>query len=242
MIREREFRVGDRVLCRHNNLELGVRNGTRATITALDPATLHPADDGGATRPIPLDYAFKHLDHGYALTGHAAQGATVDAPSCSRATRARSTSGATSPAAAPAPRPASTSPARPRPGKHTDGRPTSTSAGAPARAMSASASEPLATEQLHSADRATARAYAAAPRQLEQQRARAQQRLAQAEDKLDRLGWRGRGRRGDELRNEIAWQRTALRLADEKLREPPRTDLNTAVATTSRRHRPATAR
>ena len=56
---------------------------------------------------------------------------------------------------------------------------------------------------------------------FEQQRARAEQRLADAEAKLKRLGWRGRRGHGAELRAEIAFQQTSLRLADDKLAELP---------------------
>jgi conjugative relaxase-like TrwC/TraI family protein len=76
----REFRPGDRVICRRNDSTLGVCNGTRATVRAVDPdgglITLHL--DGGPMRQLPLRYAAEHLEHGYALTGHAAQGLTVD--------------------------------------------------------------------------------------------------------------------------------------------------------------------
>jgi hypothetical protein len=40
--------------------------------------TLTVRADAGLTRPLPLAYAVEHLDHAYALTGHAAQGATVE--------------------------------------------------------------------------------------------------------------------------------------------------------------------
>jgi conjugative relaxase-like TrwC/TraI family protein len=74
----REFRVGDRVLCRRNELSLGVRNGTRGTIVDVEPSTLKLRTDRGALRSLPLTYAEVDLDHAYALTGHAAQGATVE--------------------------------------------------------------------------------------------------------------------------------------------------------------------
>src|SRR5690242_13665579 len=76
----REFRVGDRVLCRHNHTSLGVRNGTRGTIIGLDAASrsLTVKADAGGIHRLPLDYSREHLEHGYALTGHAAQGATVE--------------------------------------------------------------------------------------------------------------------------------------------------------------------
>jgi len=89
---EREFRVGDRVLCRRNDPRLGLRNGTRATIAALDQATLTLRTDHGALRRAPVEYAMRHLDHGYALTGHAAQGATVERAFCP-ARRPRFTAG-----------------------------------------------------------------------------------------------------------------------------------------------------
>jgi ATP-dependent exoDNAse (exonuclease V) alpha subunit len=74
----RALDIGDRVLCRHNDRQLGVRNGTRATVAALDESTLSLQTDAGSTRRVPLSYAVTHVDHGYAFTGHAAQGATVD--------------------------------------------------------------------------------------------------------------------------------------------------------------------
>jgi conjugative relaxase-like TrwC/TraI family protein len=77
---EREFRSGDRVICRQNDSFLKVCNGTRATVREVDPAagivTLQL--DGGPMRHIPARYVAENLEHGYALTGHAAQGLTVE--------------------------------------------------------------------------------------------------------------------------------------------------------------------
>ena len=71
-----------------------------------------------------------------------------------------------------------------------------------------------------------ARLLARQQRQLEQQRTRAQKRLADARERLERLGWRGRRQHSAELKAEIAFNRNALQLADEKLTEltlgPPR--------------------
>jgi conjugative relaxase-like TrwC/TraI family protein len=80
------FAVGDAVVIKRNDLRLGVTNGQRCRVTDVDPAahalllTLGDAD-------VRLDRAFVDsvthdgdptLLHGYAITGHVAQGATVD--------------------------------------------------------------------------------------------------------------------------------------------------------------------
>jgi conjugative relaxase-like TrwC/TraI family protein len=78
---DRSFACGDQVLAKHNERRLGITNGSRATVVAVDPErhalTVELADG----RRTDLDAAYLeqgHLDHGYALTAHAAQGATVD--------------------------------------------------------------------------------------------------------------------------------------------------------------------
>ena len=77
---ERAFRPGDRVICRQNDSRLGVCNGTRATVRNIEPVLgiLTLQLDGGPIRQVPARYAAEHLEHGYALTGHAAQGASVE--------------------------------------------------------------------------------------------------------------------------------------------------------------------
>ncbi|MGD9572396.1 MAG: MobF family relaxase [Thermoleophilia bacterium] len=77
---DREFRAGDRVVCRQNDSTLGVCNGTRATVREVEPVLgiLTLQLDGGPIRQVPARYAGEHLEHGYALTGHAAQGASVE--------------------------------------------------------------------------------------------------------------------------------------------------------------------
>jgi ATP-dependent exoDNAse (exonuclease V) alpha subunit len=75
-----EYRVRDRVLVGANHHRRGWLNGTRAEVTAVDPAhatlTLRAEDDREQT--VPVGWAADHLDHGYAMTCHKAQGATVD--------------------------------------------------------------------------------------------------------------------------------------------------------------------
>lgn len=75
----REWAAGDALICRRNDYRLGVRNGTRGTVVKVDPAARAidlVTTDGTAVR---LDDAYLgHAHHGYALTGHVSQGATVD--------------------------------------------------------------------------------------------------------------------------------------------------------------------
>jgi conjugative relaxase-like TrwC/TraI family protein len=77
----REWAAGDRLICRRNNYspDIDVRNGTRATVTKVDQARsiLHIRTDDGRTVRLPDDY-LRHVEYGYASTGHASQGATVD--------------------------------------------------------------------------------------------------------------------------------------------------------------------
>ncbi|HZO96763.1 MAG TPA: MobF family relaxase [Gaiellaceae bacterium] len=224
-----EFRVGDRVLCRHNDSRLGIRNGTRASIIALDQEKLTLRADNGATRQLPPAYAAEHLEHGYALTGHAAQGATVDRAyvllpdqgavqewgyvACTRArseTRLYLTEHDTL--------------ERETPLRDPD------PAASPERALHAlqrAAAEPLALDQTATRPDLHARLHARRQEQLAQQRDRAAVQLATAQRELNMLGWWSRGQRRSELECEIALRQTALRGFDKKRQElaqmtPPR--------------------
>jgi conjugative relaxase-like TrwC/TraI family protein len=77
----REWAAGDRLVCRRNDYrpEVDVRNGTRGTVEAVHRAagSLLVRTDDGRRVELPADY-LEHVQHGYAITGHAAQGATVD--------------------------------------------------------------------------------------------------------------------------------------------------------------------
>jgi conjugative relaxase-like TrwC/TraI family protein len=77
----REFAVGDRIVCRRNADVLGVRNGTRGTVAGVDAKgrTLTVATDRGGEVTVSRRYLEAgHVEHAYALTGHAGQGLTVE--------------------------------------------------------------------------------------------------------------------------------------------------------------------
>ena len=221
----REFRVGDRVICGQNDARCDVRNGTRGTVVDLELASeaLILKTDAGNLRRINAHYVAGHVTHAYALTGHAAQGATFDRAfvllrdegplrewgyvACSRA-RTQTRLYAT--------------------GESLEGEqhgslltprdPTARLANALERA----GAEKLASVQtLPETSEVTRRARERCRRQREQALETAEQRLSAAQEQLRRLGRLGHRRQRAELRAEISHQRTALRLARRQLTESP---------------------
>jgi conjugative relaxase-like TrwC/TraI family protein len=88
-VEDRQLAVGDQVVCGHNAIaQLGVANGSRGTITALDPharsLTLRLDDKDDQTVTLPTSYLDgrgraernRRVDLAYATTGHRAQGLT----------------------------------------------------------------------------------------------------------------------------------------------------------------------
>jgi conjugative relaxase-like TrwC/TraI family protein len=88
-VEDRQLAVGDRIVCGHNAIaELGVANGSRGTITALDPhaRTLTLRLDGIDGRMVILPRSYldgrgrgernRRVELAYATTGHRAQGLT----------------------------------------------------------------------------------------------------------------------------------------------------------------------
>jgi AAA domain len=88
-VEDRQLAVGDRVVCGHNAIrELGVANGSRGVVTALDAhaRTLTLRLDGHDGREILLPQSYldgrdqqernRRVDLAYATTGHRAQGLT----------------------------------------------------------------------------------------------------------------------------------------------------------------------
>jgi len=72
------FAVGDRVICRSNERDLDVDNGTRGTVRHIQQAGVVIETDAHLVRNLPAGYVADHLEHAYALTGHGMQGATVE--------------------------------------------------------------------------------------------------------------------------------------------------------------------
>ena len=76
---ERSFAVGDRVLTTRNDRGLDVINGQTGVLAAVDEHGLTLQLSDGRELELPAGYAqANYLDHGYAMTAHRAQGATVD--------------------------------------------------------------------------------------------------------------------------------------------------------------------
>jgi hypothetical protein len=91
---DRSFAVGDQVVCGKNALRtLGVANGSRGQVLAVDPAarSLTLRLDNGQQATLPREYLDRRprwwlrgnperrtIDLGYATTGHRAQGVTLD--------------------------------------------------------------------------------------------------------------------------------------------------------------------
>ncbi|MGH7541786.1 MAG: hypothetical protein ACRELC_12375, partial [Gemmatimonadota bacterium] len=212
-----EFRVGDRVLCRRNDLSLGVRNGTRGTIVDLEPSALTLRTDAGPLRSLPLRYAEANLDHAYALTGHAAQGATCERAfvllpdqgalrewgyvACSRARAEthlylaeRDAIERETPLRDPNP---------PAPSERV------------ACALERSSAEPLAVDQSRER-RDTAMRVLQQTEHLDRLRDRTAERIEAAQQELKHLPWWNRGNRRFELEIEIARHRAVLERSDER--------------------------
>lgn len=77
----RAFACGDHVLAKHNDRRAGIVNGARGEVTSVNDERRSLTVRLQSGQSVVLEAAYLdegHLDHGYALTAHAAQGATVD--------------------------------------------------------------------------------------------------------------------------------------------------------------------
>ena len=70
--------VGERVICRRNDRQVDVDNGTRATVRATLDDRVVIDTDAGTVRELPAGYVAQHVEHAYCLTGHGMQGGTVE--------------------------------------------------------------------------------------------------------------------------------------------------------------------
>jgi conjugative relaxase-like TrwC/TraI family protein len=232
-----EFAPGDRIVCLLNSDALGVRNGTLGTVDTVDPArrTLTLRTDRGDRAELGRAYLdLGHVRHGYALTGHSAQGVTVERAFVLGTGGQRLQEWGY----------VALSRAREQTRLYVTGEPSERESHFHdlddrdhvtllAQELEESAIERLAVDQrpLPTGPRHETRVVIDRPsepdrtqlRLIEQQRlvlaktrSRAQTRLTEAERELQRLG---RRRRGAQLRSEIAFQERALQMTDDKLRE-----------------------
>ncbi|MEM7399533.1 MAG: AAA family ATPase [Pseudomonadota bacterium] len=76
---QRAFAPGDRIVFGKNDRELGLKNGMLGIIKEATPSRLVVMLDGDPPKKLTFDpRAYRHVDHGYAVTIHKSQGATVD--------------------------------------------------------------------------------------------------------------------------------------------------------------------
>jgi hypothetical protein len=236
----REFAAGDRIVCLRNSDRLAVKNGTRGTVEEVDRKrrALVVATDRGDRVTLTSGYVEAgHVRHGYALTGHSSQGVTVERAFVLGKGEARLQEWGY----------VALSRAREETKLYITGLPQEPESqfhelddrdpiARMAQALEEAAIERLAVDQrpLPSGPRHRTRAEIERPELSDADRTRLklleQQRLAtlkaresaaralrEAELKLDRLPRVVRGRRRDELRAEVARERSATRLADEKI-------------------------
>jgi conjugative relaxase-like TrwC/TraI family protein len=237
VVGELDFRPGDRVVCKRNSELLGVHNGTRGTLEAIDRerGALALRTDAGDRRTLPSWYvSARFIEHGYALTGHAAQGATFERAfilardegalrewgyvACSRAaseTHLYLAGGVDCEAH----------------GRTIEETDATTRL---ADALTRPANERLALEASSARPdpREARRAY------LEEAHARAERRLGAVQAELARLSWWERRRRAPELRSELAFREAVLDHARECLTQNLQESITTRPIAATEPQRP----
>ena len=75
----RAFSQGDRIVFGHNDRELGVKNGMLGRVEHVGRSKLVVTLDSERTQKVTFDpRCYRHFAHGYAVTIHKSQGATMD--------------------------------------------------------------------------------------------------------------------------------------------------------------------
>ena len=77
----RAFAVSDRIVFTRNDRTLGVKNGMLGKVQSIDQnkLSIQLDEEGGTSRTITIEPpSYDAIDHGYAITIHKSQGATVD--------------------------------------------------------------------------------------------------------------------------------------------------------------------
>ena len=236
----KEFAAGDRIVCLRNSDRLGVKNGTRGTVTEVDceRGALIVVTDRGDRATLTRRYLDAgNVRHGYALTGHSGQGITVERAFVLGRGEARLQEWGY----------VALSRAREATRLYITGTPQERESqfhelddrdpvARMAQALEESAVERLAVDQrpLPSGSRHRTRAEIERPRLSESDRAKlglleqqrlavvkardaAERALATAKQDLRDLPRFRRSRRADQLRAEVARNETAIRMADRKL-------------------------
>lgn len=76
---KRAFAAEDRIVFTRNDKDMGVKNGMLGTVVAAEDGATSVALDGDTRRLVRFNpHDFRSFDHGYAVTIHKSQGATVD--------------------------------------------------------------------------------------------------------------------------------------------------------------------
>ena len=76
---KRAFAADDRIVFTRNDKDIGVKNGMLGTVITAQGGEISVALDGDTKRLVRFDpHQFNNFDHGYAVTIHKSQGATVD--------------------------------------------------------------------------------------------------------------------------------------------------------------------
>ena len=75
----RAFTAGERIVFSKNDKELGVKNGMLGTVERAEASEVAVTLDGEPSQKVTFDPRhYRSFDHGYAVTIHKSQGATVD--------------------------------------------------------------------------------------------------------------------------------------------------------------------